>query len=244
MLIDPHALEWSIPPKEALRWVDEPAESYLVKDTSNRTLSQDRLYFPAENAALFHRFATTEPTKEGVLAFAQKFGFLGAEYGDLDDYQIDGTYHWEKFSHWKGELKQIQIAYSLWRALKKNDETALHSIFSAERLRGLPRLNIQQNAWRKIEHHTTDALERLIFAIVPDFNFAFESELTGLSLKFRPSSLISLIWLQFAQAASAIDRWQICDYCGEPFKPESMKARYCSDSHRQMAYRKRKEARP
>ncbi len=43
------------------------------------------------------------------------------------------------------------------------------------------------------------------------------------------------------KAQLAIDRWQICEYCGEPFKPESMKARYCSDNHRQMAYRKRNE---
>ncbi len=31
----------------------------------------------------------------------------------------------------------------------------------------------------------------------------------------------------------AIDRWKFCEYCGEPFKPESMKARYCSESHPQ-----------
>lgn len=31
-----------------------------------------------------------------------------------------------------------------------------------------------------------------------------------------------------------------CEYCGRPFRPERDRARYCSNAHKQAAYRRRK----
>ncbi len=273
MLIDPHALKWWIPPKGALRWVEWSNNLFLEKDDSAKAHDREWSYFPAENPILFHHFAVTEPTREGIIAFAQKFGLLGTSEWDVSERPIDINTNaemrldeileitlatrgmvWELFKNWETEIEEIRVAYALWRALRKDDEAALHATFSLKRnwsfspailqdpiWRGSQHFGIRNGAWHEISYITTLAFERYSRTIRPKFDFFDMAQQTGLSVKFAPRSLIMLIWLQFAQAASASDRWKICDHCGEPFKPESMKARYCSDSHRQMAYLKRKE---
>jgi len=237
-----------IPPKGSLTWIDKPEGSYLVQD-KQKSSSLGRSYYPAEIPVLFHRLATTEISKEGILAFAETYGVLGVELESWEErweefQESERFRYWEKYSNWRGEIKEMQAAYGFWSSLKKNDEATIRSIFALRRWWGgrLRSLNIWQNAWTQIGNITTDALERYPYTIRPDVDYPAQSKHMGLTIKFTPRSLISLIWLQFAQAASSTDRWQICEYCSEPFKPESMKARYCSDSHRQMAYLKRKEA--
>ena len=237
MIIEARGFEWAIPPKGSLRWVDVDGEPCLLEGKTGPTASRSRWYFPADNPTLFHRFGSVEPTKEGIIEFAEKFGELGTYYGGPDEDEKMG----DSFREWKGELREFKIEYDLWRALKKNDEGSLQSIYSTERrLRPRPGRSLHESAWREIATGITSAFDRLVSGI--QSKVSLKPEHTGLILVFEPGSLIAFIWLQFAQAVTTSDRWKFCDFCGEPFKPESMKARFCSDSHRQMAYHKRKQS--
>ncbi len=140
MLIDPHALEWMIPPKGTLTWIDKPEGSYLVRDWQ-KSSSLGRSYYPAEIPVLFHRLATTEISKEGILAFAETYGVLGVELESWEErweefQESERFWHWEKYSNWRGEIKEMQAAYGFWSSLKKNDEAAIRSIFSLRRIWG------------------------------------------------------------------------------------------------------------
>ena len=174
--------------------------------------------------------------------------FLLARVGDLGkhyeyDFVRNEMKSGDSWSDWKVERREFDLAYCLWMALKNNDESLLQSAYSEYRESGCrhpPGRITQERAWRDIGDHMSFAFDRNTNGIRP--KFSLNSEGAGVSLVFEPVSLIAFIWLQLAQAVTTSDRWKFCDLCGEPFKPESMKARYCSDSHRQMAYRKRKEA--
>ncbi len=234
MIIDPRGLEWPIPPKGSLRWEDIDGELHLLGGISD--LDRSRWYFPADNPALFHRFGLVDPTKEGIIEFAEKFGELGTYNGGPDEDQNMA----DRLSDTKGELREFKFAYGLWRALKKNDEGSLQSVYSNYYRSPSMRSRItQERAWRDIGFQISNAFDRLVLGIAS--KVSLKSEGAGVNLIFEPGSLIAFIWLQLAQVVTTSDRWKFCDFCGEPFKPESMKARYCSDSHRQMAYRKRKE---
>ncbi len=69
------------------------------------------------------------------------------------------------------------------------------------------------------------------------------SDDSGIDFEISPTNLLSAIWLQFAGAVSTDAVYGTCEYCGELFKAKRKSARYCTESHRQMAYRKRKESR-
>lgn len=64
-------------------------------------------------------------------------------------------------------------------------------------------------------------------------------------LRFRPASLIGVLWLQFAQAVDGGKTYRQCESCGKWFELSPDVARkhriYCSDACRTRAYRKRVE---
>ena len=258
MIIDPRGLKWSIPPKSSLQWVDIDGELVLLPGFTGPPVLPDppgsvyrwypdptevrrrKWYYPADNPTLFHRFSSVELTKEGVIEFAEKFGELKTYYG------VDVGREHEKmgdsWSDWEVELREFRLAYRLWIALKNNDEGSLQSVYSKYRENGglpPPSRITQESAWRDIGNHISIAFDRNILGI--QSKVTLKSEGAGLNLVFEPRTLIAFIWLQLAQFVTTSERWKFCDFCGKPFKPESMKARYCSRSHRQMAYHKRKE---
>ena len=93
-------------------------------------------------------------------------------------------------------------------------------------------------AWDEIAWASNTALYCYNF----EPNIRLMPDATGLELGFRPYSLIGLIWQQFAMVVTIRDRWTVCQYCGEPFEAKRKGRMYCSDSHRQMACQKRREA--
>ncbi len=253
MIINPRGFKWPIPPKEYLRWDEFDGDSILLPGRTGQIgfvtkcypdpafFRKRRWYFPADNPTLFHKFHSFVLTKESIIEFAAKFGDLGKHYEY--DFERNEMKSGDSWSDWKAELREFDFSYCLWMALKNNDESLLQSAYSEYRESGgrhPPGRITQERAWRDIGDHISFAFDRNTNGIRP--KFSLNSEGAGVSLVFEPVSLIAFIWLQLAQAVTTSDRWKFCDLCGEPFKPESMKARYCSDSHRQMAYRKRKEA--
>lgn len=45
---------------------------------------------------------------------------------------------------------------------------------------------------------------------------------------------------QASKPAAPVIELPRCEYCGEPFMPNHKKQRYCTESHKQMAYHNRK----
>lgn len=213
---------------------------------------------PLKFSTLFHELATTPPTKEGIIEFANKFGFLGlggfvpADCNVQPHTAIDradtiskyGPFHipGEPLSAWVAEIEPIALAYRCWSAIRNEDQ---EEIARLERLlrpsEGNPPSVIAWVAWT--DHPIADALEHLI-------NRGLKNRISGVLVRnadgsgwetvFTPQSLIGAIWLQFSQAV-ANGVWRDCEYCGVPFKPKSTLAKYCSDSHKQLAYQKRRQ---
>lgn len=86
-----------------------------------------RRYFPLrDHSGLFREFADTEPTKEGFLAFANRYGLLGEwELISLDSNgpPLAGT--GERISLWHKELYALKRALELWDFIRDGDLAGL-----------------------------------------------------------------------------------------------------------------------
>ena len=85
------------------------------------------LKFPA----LFRTFADTEPTEQGILEFANRYGLLG---GDVTiqtpsvspiDGPFEPVYQFEHFSVWEWEIRWMQHAVSMWDSVREGDSKYL-----------------------------------------------------------------------------------------------------------------------
>jgi hypothetical protein len=176
-----------------------------------------------EYTGLFWTFAKVEPTKEGVLAFANQFGVLGAgpfvgmaknigwiERGESDDVLED----WEK------EIPLMRKAIALWERTQRGEVTD-------QEVQGL--------------QHTInqELLNTVSVRLVPDVRHG------GLTLRMRPFTLLGALWLQLAEAVSGNKEFRSCPTCGKWFELNPDIARtnrqFCSDACRTRAYRGRKE---
>lgn len=213
--------------------IRRPGESDEEYDARVRTRAvPSRSYRPGRIQNLYETFAFTEPTKDQILDFAETYGMLGLQ-------QHYKTLIYEPFSLWVKEILSIRRAYRLWTAIKCEDEQALSAISKEKKNSptNWPPGTVEW-AWDEIAWASNTALYCYNF----EPNIRLIPDATGLELGFRPYSLIGLIWQQFAMVVTIRDRWTVCQYCGEPFEAKRKGRMYCSDSHRQMAYQKRREA--
>ena len=243
MIVDTQKLTWPIPPKGCLSWEQISEDLSHLHCVSH---FEPRWYYPGQNPTLFSRFGALEATKERIIEFAETFGVL---WGEGKPYWIPGEepYFMEDYRQWDEEIRRFKFCYKLWRALKRDDEDALGRVYAefegVTSTLGSATDVAPELVWRDIGHQIIYSIGRLQVFVDESLNMAYRVRSGGgLDFSFLPGSLIELIWLQLAQAVMSNDRWMFCDFCGEPFKPESLKARYCSDSHRQLAYRKRKQS--
>ncbi len=210
-----------------------PPDAALAEKGSGET----QLIFPAKISNLFVQFARLEPLRENIIEFSSRFGRLG----------VMSPEGYETLSAWISEILSFGRAYRLWVAIKQNDKKALEEVLDESHTVIIPIYrgsmidktpgNLHVIALHEIETHLN-----LAFAEHPFYGEAYlNTDSANLDLAFRPKNLISLIWIQFSQVVTNPDRWKICEFCGDPFKPESMKRRYCNDSHKTRAYQKRKE---
>lgn len=213
---------------------------------------------------LFYVFATTSPTEEGMLEFANKYGTLGqsiiidyhsllyrpaisyqqnSEIKETDDKGNFFVYG-EDFTHWLNEIETISLAYRCWSAIKRQnpceiDELKKH-LFPKDKFHPAPLFGMLPPDEEK--NPVGAALEHIVSR---QLKYSLSGALgvnetgTGWELTISPSSLRDAIWLQFAQAVSD-EAWSHCEYCQAPFKPKRRDARFCSESHRQLAHQRRR----
>jgi hypothetical protein len=198
------------------------AEPFLVQRSN-----QLEPYRPLEEqTALFLTFASTEPTPEGVLHFANRYGRLGKGVETQVDPQpgvpsgeVQPENVCEPLSAWYDRIREFSSWYDLWATRKKG------------KLVGM-------GVHHYLAHQFREATKGLLEArIVWD-----EKQQRPLP-KIVPLSLLGAMCLQLAHAVGEDKEYQQCSHCKKWFElaPGLNRAdrQFCSDSCRVMAYRAR-----
>ncbi len=88
--------------------------------------SEDRLYSPLQNEALFQTFARTEPTADGIVGFANQYGDLGN--GTLgfsvameEPSGRHSVKHAEPLEFWKTEIRFMKVVLEAWEKARSGD---------------------------------------------------------------------------------------------------------------------------
>lgn len=106
--------------------VDDAEDDYLVEC---KPLGSRFIYHPLHNTGLFRTFADTPPTTQGILMFANRFGFLNhAEEQRLIEIPCEGRMviaRAEPLSFWRWEIWAMRLAVELWDAAQAGDTTTL-----------------------------------------------------------------------------------------------------------------------
>jgi hypothetical protein len=110
---------------------DGPALRLLVEQTAAGGPHDLREYAPLSpsNAALFRTFADTEPTEDGVLAFANRYGPLTrgvpVELGKPGKVPAWQGVYGEPWPLWRSHLSLMHHMTALWDMVEKDDHEAL-----------------------------------------------------------------------------------------------------------------------
>lgn len=134
------SFQWQVP-ENGFEWISgqhapaktpEQDEEYLVAAGEGRRQSsiEFRVYEPLSNSGLFKEFAKTEPTKEGILSFANRYGTLG---GSTRKAVYDREYpkpptagsriaNGQPFWFWQREILAVRHATAIWEATNSGDE--------------------------------------------------------------------------------------------------------------------------
>ena len=144
--------EWSVAP-ERHRWrkvAPSDAERLnrakgagwvLVEVDRSESSDAPHRYEPLRDATgLFRTFASTAPTKKGVLAFAKEYGLLGTEQyldphpHDVPNPIVEGRVVGERLSDWFDHILVMKDAVEVWDLATKRDEDGLRKIERSRKL--------------------------------------------------------------------------------------------------------------
>ena len=195
---------------------------------------------------LFLQFAATPPTKQDILGFIDKFGILGLSYSSkIGGDRLVGV---EPIEVWETEITTLRDCLAYWQSIRhgefissrktqsiESSYKGLQEFFKKTPLKNIP-CSFKRFVLDKICAHIHINCEFEPSAVV-------NSDDSGIDFAIKPTNLLSAIWLQFVGAICTDNVYGTCGYCGALFKAKRKSALYCSGSHRQMAYRKRKETR-
>jgi hypothetical protein len=230
--------------------VGEEPEYFLTIDTTGRRVGQrgDREYSPiSDEPALFQTFAHLAPDLESILAFANKFGWLGysvpTQYAtaEFDRVPCGDTSH-----HWINEIAKMQRLTDLWTDIQNNDRQRLNqairweneSAFFDNRPRPLRRSS-QLSLWppeQYVQHQIipseTDVINKHNAAhtariyLKQQINRAIDTRVSPrlvwqgsrLVLSFQTMGLRAALWLQFALAVQGDFPFDKCAECSTYFQ--------------------------
>jgi len=161
-----------------------------------------------EGEPLFRLFATTEPSEEGIVQFAEQYGLLGV--GLPIEKKDGGIAYGEPLHLWQYEIKKMMEATEVYFHAKEHDEDWLSE-------------HVQQSSLDTdnlvlLGHHFTFQLieEALVLYSVtplPVWSPYLPLEKPQVELKFQPKNLLAAMWLQFAQAVAGDVQYKHCKHC-------------------------------
>jgi len=203
-------------------------------------------YQPFEDPGLFKLFANVEPTKDGVIAFAEKYGQIGPDNSLLT---------------WTEQIQAMRSAADLWDLVQRRDIVQLaflirwdsHAI-NLETDRG-DVLIAGEDSMERFKR--PDPVRPALFHLQRIINRQLEgqtspkllwpADYSRLHLHIIPTTLIGGLWLQFARAIEGDIGYRACEAgCGRWIALQSGSARIdkrtCTPACRTALWRKQKLA--
>lgn len=186
----------------------------------------DAPYDPTDLSDLFLKFAAVPPTPDGVVAFATRYGLLGCFPDGAVPAPTPGEARKygldrpaEPLVRWVQEIKAMATVVAKWQRGRPSDDEA-----------------------QELATLVSARLRELVSARVKWVDGSFEIDMD-------PSTLLGLMWWQFASRLGRKSEWRRCDRekCGKTFERgaggttgKKTHARYCSKECQRYAYYEKK----
>jgi hypothetical protein len=235
---------WHVP-EAGYQWtkVEVQRQVWSVLEPAGR---KERHYEPLkEYKTLFREFASTPPTPEGVLAFANRYGPLGV--------LTDGVHRLhpavarlkgipgERFEVWCKEINTLKAAVDLWDMVQQEDEAGLsrHIRWSPDKksvcLTHLPdKKSVDDDFLEEFPDPDLFSpgevirpalfyVQSLVNRVLGDNErvspqLVYDEQRGRMVLSLLPETLLGALWLQFAQAIGGNKEYRACHVCGKWFE--------------------------
>lgn len=211
---------------------------YLIQNVMPGQAATYRKYPLSAKTGLFITLADTESSMDGIVGFANQYGFLGGKCSIPVNVPIDeglnmyARMEGELFETWVTEIAALQSAVALGKSLHLFDTTK-------------PRCGTDDPKWDELQKIVTAKLKEK--RCDPCLLWDGARSQRRLKVRFRPTSLIAAVWVQLALAIEGDLNYRQCEQCMRWFEIAAEKredAKFCSNACRFRAYRGRqKEAR-
>jgi hypothetical protein len=263
---------WPVP-KAGFRWEDgewlpqdaEGVSDSLLVDAPDRERAQ-RPYAPLAVSGLFREFADLQPSKEGILAFANKYGALGVSTffttgSGPQEAQMLGRLG-ETQARWAAEIARMKEAVTLLDLVRARDEAGLARLLHWREARVDGLFPVWPESWAyEAPGHSVPLVGYVpsnIFAPAVGLVMAWANEKlqgrTTLQLaddgEGRPvlrvglSILLTALWVQLAQDVVQPAEYRRCKTCGRWFAVPADRRKaeqvFCQDACKSKDFRQRK----
>ena len=215
------------------RLLPEPQDEgdYLIERAipgQSRTVQR---YSPFRISGLFRTFADTERSKEGIVHFADQYGFLFEPVAAMSVVGSDTHVRpGEPMEAWVKEIALLRSAVDLWGACREIEPPMRDNSTPIEPTWGALQQMVN-------EHLKTQAAD-------PKLLWDVRATKACLRMRFMPRSLLAAMWIQLATAIEGDRDYGQCEQCGSWFEIVAEKrkdAKFCSDKCRFKAYRHRQK---
>ena len=184
--------------------------------------------------------------QQQIAAFATKYGFLG-EVGMLRNAHGEPVTWGESFWYWTRELGTFRCLVALADAIRRATDGGEFERRELDAEVGkIPNGRRLRLGTTELYLHTKELSGRPLYMAVGDRLRSFVRERVqvslshlevGRSIRFRPTSTISAIYLDLAMemVGSLGARLRECDYCHRPYRAGRRDSRFCSATCRSSA---------
>ena len=229
-----------------------------------------RVFCPLKDfrGVLYRRFAQTPLDPDGIKKFADAFGLLGGDIGDMIPVErIDATRDFmgagEDLNDWLFEITRMAEAVELWDLVRERDTKRLSELVfwdeDSVMLKWSDRrfLLIAASTHHKElfeEMRPGDLVEPVLLAVQKIVDeqlwkkgragprLLWDVDKRTLSQRVMPNGLIGAIWLDFLLAIDGNTDYRPCLNCKAPFPvtPKDQRRKFCSDRCRVAHHRKKR----
>lgn len=230
--------EWTIP-KAGFRIVTglTTKSKYLVH---NKTRGLVTRYNPLESPSLFLDFVDSKPAEEGILAFANQYGWLGEETllkeKSWSEPLTNSHTHGELLKVWASERQAMREAFVLYGNLKDHPRLLKDYIFWRDK-ESVRYKTDKKSAWittpkiyperlqylkygdckKPAQYFIQDVINKHLDGRVSP-KLLWNDDRSELKSYLVPNSLIGCMWLQFFMAVDERKEFKRCKVCGKWFE--------------------------
>lgn len=213
-----------------------------------------------DNPTLFFQFAATEPSRDGVLAFADEYGQLAnplpEEYWVSEDGE-ESFGECASLQFWQQEIREMSNLVGLYELWKDKDRKTLrnavtwnenNATIGTTHVIRVPKRDVLLVAQRVLQARVNDRFNqgldssRSYVGIRPMLKLNEANQLVSYLV---PDNLLSAMWLQLHQAVRGKTSFKRCEGCHEPVDVTDKSSNWhyhpsCYNAQKQKEYRARK----